>query len=241
ASLNLARLLPTVTGTGQVFFPAPTAQDTDELVARIDHSLTGSDRVTARYYADHVALQPQFDRHNILDYSLGYDIPVKNLLLQETHVFRSNLLNETRIAYSTVPVAKIAPPDSPSPADFGVSGIWQPPHKVIQSIGVSGFFTISGGAVGSFNTSSYAWSDDVSWVKGRHTLVAGASVERARVDLSNSFLAPGSYSFTSDVTNFALASFLLGRLRSFTQGAGAFKNNENWFTSDYIHSSSTDP
>src|SRR5262249_1068077 len=34
ASLNLARFLPAATGTGQVFFPSPTAQDTDELVLR---------------------------------------------------------------------------------------------------------------------------------------------------------------------------------------------------------------
>src|SRR5262249_11878263 len=116
ASLNLARFLPTATGTGQVFFPSPTAQDTDELVLRGDHSLSSGDRLTARYYADRIELQPQFDPHNIIVYSLGYDIPVKNLLLQETHVFRSNLLNEMRFAWSTVPVGKIAPPDSPSPA-----------------------------------------------------------------------------------------------------------------------------
>src|SRR5262249_56811540 len=42
ASLNLARLLPTVTGTRQVFFPAPTPQETDQPLARIDHSLTGT-------------------------------------------------------------------------------------------------------------------------------------------------------------------------------------------------------
>src|SRR5262249_11013070 len=237
ASLNLAGFLPRAGGTGQVFFPAPTAQDIDEYLVRIDHALAGSDRLTGRYYSDHVALQPQFDPHNILVYSLGFEIPVKNLLLQETHVFRSNLLNETRFAYSTVPVDKIAPPDSPKPADFGIVGLWQPPYNVIHSIGASAFFPISGGAVGSFNTSSLAWSDDVSWVKGRHTLMFGASIERSRVDLSNSFLAPGSFSFSSDVTNSALASFLLGRLRSFTQGAGEFKNNENWFTSFYIQDS----
>lgn len=237
ASLALTHYLPQADGTGQVFFRSPTAQDIDEVIARVDHSLSASDRLAGRFFSDHVALRPQFDPHNILVYALGYDIPVRNLLVEETHIFRANLLNESRVAYSTVPVDKIAPSDSPNPSDFGVTGIWEPPHKVIQNIGVNGFFSVSGGAVGSFNSSSLSWSDDVSWVKGRHNVLFGLGVEHARVDLSDSFLAPGSYTFTSDMTNSALASFLLGRLRTFTQGAGEFKNNENWFTSFYIQDS----
>jgi hypothetical protein len=34
----------------------------------------------------------------------------------------------------------------------------------------------------------------------------------------------GSFTFTSDVTNLALASFLLGKMRSFTQGLGQPEN-----------------
>jgi hypothetical protein len=43
-----------------------------------------------------------------------------------------------------------------------------------------------------------------------------------RFDLANNdnVAMHGSFTFTSDVTNLALASFLLGKMRSFTQGLG---------------------
>jgi hypothetical protein len=39
----------------------------------------------------------------------------------------------------------------------------------------------------------------------------------------------GTIQFTSDVTNFAIASFELGKIQNFRQGAGEFKNNRDEF------------
>jgi len=48
-----------------------------------------------------------------------------------------------------VPVAKVAAPDSPNMATFGVKGIWQPATPFIQSVSVNSYFSISGGRGGA--------------------------------------------------------------------------------------------
>ena len=59
-------------------------------------------------------------------------------------------------------------------------------------------------------------------------------MQKSRVDLGDLFNAPGAFTFTSDVVGNALAAFMLGKLRTFAQGAGEFKNNRNLFPAFYI-------
>jgi len=234
ASVNLTGYLPPATlNTGFVYFPQRTQQNLDMFVGRIDHEIGSKDRLAGRVYRDHVNLAPQFDPKNILGYSLGYDIPATNYMVQETHIFRPNLLNQASFIYSSVPVAKIAAPNSPNMATFGVKGIWQPATPFIQSIGVNSYFSVSGGAVGPFNASSFSWQDDATWIHGRHDIAFGGSLQRSRVDLGDVFQGPGSFSFTADVVGNALAAFMIGKLRTFNQGAGEFKNNRNLFPAFY--------
>jgi hypothetical protein len=233
ASVNLAGYLPQATGTGSVYFPKPTLQNIDMINARIDHQIGDKDRLVGRIYSDHVNLSPQFDAKNIQGYSLGFDIPAVNYMVQETHIFRANLLNQASFVYSSVPVAKIAAADSPNMATFGVKGIWQPDKPFIQSVSVNSYFSISGGAVGPFNASSFSWTDDVTWIHGGHNVSFGGSLQRSRVDLGDVFQGPGSFTFTTDQVGNALAAFMLGKLRTFNQGAGEFKNNRNLFPALY--------
>ena len=237
ASLGLEKYLPQVGGTGEVFFNQPTVQNTDEYILRIDERLGNKDSLTGRYYRDHVFLQPQNPSGNILAYSLGYDIPVNNVMIQETHTFRSNLLNQASFTYSGVPVAKIAASNSPNVATFGVTGLWLPTQPWIQNINISGDFAINGGAVGPFNFDDYGAQDNLSWVVGRHNLDLGFSVDRSTVNLGDQYLSQGQFTFNSNVTNDAIASFLLGKLYNFTQGYGEYKNNRNMFWAFYANDS----
>ena len=71
----------------------------------------------------------------------GITFPAENFMVQETHIFRPNLLNQASFIYSSVPVGKVATADSPNMATFGVKGIWQPATPFIQSVGVTSYFT----------------------------------------------------------------------------------------------------
>jgi hypothetical protein len=50
-------------------------------------------------------------------------------------------------------------------------------------------------------------------------------ITRAWVLIRNQFHQPGQFGFTADYDGNALASFLLGQMRTFLQGNGEFKDN----------------
>ena len=52
--------------------------------------------------------------------------------------------------------------------------------------------------------------------------------------MRDEYLENGSFTFTADATNYALASFLEGRVRTLQQGNGETKDNRNWFPALYV-------
>lgn len=236
ASLNLAKnYLPQLGGTGLVYFTKPTIQNLNSVILRIDQKLGNKDSLTGRWFKDHVLLVPQNPSGNLLGYAAGYDQPENNLMIQETHTFRPNLLNQASFTFSDVPTEKTFASNSPNVATFGVKGLWLPTDKWIQSIGLSGAFGISGGAKGPFNNKDYGFQDNLSWVLGRHNLDMGVTYDHSIVVLGDQYLAQGSFNFNATNTNNSLASFMLGYLHNFHQGYGEFKNNRNNFWAFYFN------
>jgi len=97
------------------------------------------------------------------------------------------------------------------------------------------FVSISGGA--SFGNNfegflpqvgnSFQWTDELTWVKGSHTLKFGADIRRARFDQFYYFDVNGEYTFDNSGPNAILpgdgdqyAEFLLGLADGYTQGSG---------------------
>jgi hypothetical protein len=239
ASVNVSKLLPPGPGNGSIFFAKPISQNFDEVVARVDHSISSADRITGRYYMDKFYSREIWDPQNAITYTDRAAILSQNALFQHTHIFRPSLLNDFRLNYMRENAGRRPAAGVPSVADLGVRNIYQPPDKAIESIGVSGFFTIGDNPPARFTRNNYTLADDLRWTKGKHSLSFGFHGELSRVDLDNQFLRNGTFSFTSDVTNYALASFFLGKVRQFRQGAGEFKNNRNqflgWYVQDDFH------
>jgi hypothetical protein len=238
AALKIAEdYLPQASGTGRVFYTHPTVQNINQVILRLDHRLGANDTLTGRWYKDHVVFEPQNPPGNLLGYSAGYDQPVNNVMIQETHTFRSNLLNQASFTFSNVPTEKVFASNSPDAATFGVKGLWLPTTRWIQNISAAGAFSISGGALGPFNNKDYGVQDNLSWVVGRHNIDLGASFDHSIVNLGDQFLSQGSFNFNASVTNNALASFLLGYMNNFRQGYGEYKNNRNNFWAFYFNDS----
>jgi hypothetical protein len=229
------RYLPQVGGNGQVFYTQPTSQNINQYIVRVDEHISSKDSLMGRYFGYHIVLQPQDPPGNLLGYNAGYDQPFKNVMIQETHTFRSNLLNQASFTLSDVPTEKTFTSDSPSVATFGVKGLSLPSSPWIQNISVNGSFSINGGAKGPFNNRDYGLQDNVSWVLGRNDINLGVDYTRSAVNLGDEFEAQGAFTFTSDITNNQIASFLLGNLHEFHQGYGEYKNNRNNFWGFYAN------
>ncbi|HUQ94036.1 MAG TPA: TonB-dependent receptor [Bryobacteraceae bacterium] len=73
-----------------------------------------------------------------------------------------------------------------------------------------------------YNTLS--WSDDFSWILGRHTLQMGGDAIRTIQQDANLSRTNGSYTFSGVFSNTALTDFLIGRPASFRQGSPAPDN-----------------
>jgi TonB dependent receptor len=71
-------------------------------------------------------------------------------------------------------------------------------------------------------------------VLGRHTLQFGGEIARYRVDINNEFRRAGHFVFRGNVTGHAIADFMLGRLDTFDQGTGEYKNNRATYTALYF-------
>src|SRR5208337_2442723 len=98
--------------------------------------------------------------------------------VHETHIFRPNLLNDFRASYARVATGVTPPPGLPSVRDFGVNIAYQPTPKAINALQVAGFFSVPGSASIRIPRNTFSYSDDVSWVAGRHSITLGGSFER---------------------------------------------------------------
>lgn len=248
AALGVEKYLPQSTGNGLVFFSQPIDEDFNEVVARIDHSLSVRDQLAIRYDYNHFLSAPVYNPTDILSYKNGVHFPVQNLLFHETHTFRPNLLNDVRASYVREAPQRAPASNVPNVTDFGVQNIWQPPVNAINGIQADGFFSFGDDPPARFIRNNFSFSDDVHWVHGKQSLAFGGYVERSRVDINNLYLQPATFEFsgfatacelTATVTScpnqsgLSIADFLLGSIWSFQQGAGEFANNRDTFLGLY--------
>lgn len=239
AALSFLKYLPQAGGNGQVFYSQPIVQDFGEYVARGDHSFSENDRLSLRYFYDSFTNQGFLDHANYLSFQNYANIVDQNALVGETHIFGPAAVNDFRLSFSRETSNRGPAAGSIGLTDLGVN-IWQPPTaKTIEGIQVSGYFSPGQTDPAAFIRNQYNLSDDFNLIHGKHSISFGGSVIRAQVLLRNQFRTSGSFSFTSDVTNDALASFMQGYVRSFTQGFGEFKddllNTFNLYVEDDYH------
>jgi hypothetical protein len=157
----------------------------------------------------------------------GSDEPVRNAVVNWTHAFRGNLLNEARFGFNAVRFDQTSTPTS----SLG---------DVSQQLGISGGnvqapglveLDILGNNTGSadlglrnlvqiFHSTQIQFEDNLIYTRGRHQIKTGFQFVRERQD----FIYPGNngalgfFNFTSNLTGSGLADFWLG---SIAGGAGS--------------------
>ena len=230
---NLLPLLPVQPANESVAFARPDHQDFYDVLGRIDHSFSQKNRLSVRYDYNYFSKAAVFVPTNILTYADGSKITNQNYLIHETHVFRPTLINDFRFSYAREKASRGPASTVPSVQSLGSLIPFQPKPNAIQQIRVNGFFSFGDNPAAAFVRNNFSWSDDVSWVTGKHDLRFGGVIERSRVDLNNLFFQPAEFSFSS------LNNFLSGVLGDysgnlgFRQGAGEFKNNRGLFSGIY--------
>lgn len=232
AALAVTKDLPSVTGDGQIVYASPTDQNFWQILARGDHTFNQHDRAYAHYYDDTFTQAGVLDTSNLVKYADQSNIHFQSAVINETHIFDANLLNNLVVGYEREISIRGPLSGAPDPASFGVK-IWQPTQPSIQDINVSGFFSIGANPQATFQRNNYTLTDNVHWVRGRHNVAFGVNVELAKNDVNSLNEETGKFYFNSTGSNYALASFLLGYMDKFQQGSGQVSNDRDQFVGLY--------
>jgi hypothetical protein len=192
------------------------------VTTRFDQDLGDKDHLTARYFSDGYHLDGVLNLKDLLTYSDQANIHYYNALVSEAHTFSSRVLNNFILSYQLEDANRGPLPGGISVNDLGVN-IWQPAFKQINQIQVAGgYFTIGDNPQADFARANYTLGNDLHVQIGNHNLAFGFHSEVSKVDVNNFFQQPGVFTFNANVTNNAIASFLLGYLANFGQASGQY-------------------
>jgi carboxypeptidase family protein len=203
---------------------------------KVDHSLTSNNRAFVRYsFQKTHRLQPATLPHGDAGFTFGAgdgNIKAQGLAFNDTHTISSNLLNEFRFGWTSIKFFM-------TPIDYG--------QNLAQKVGIPGVnlnevtsamsqITFNNGGMRNIgsngnqplitNQNDFALFDNVTLVKGRHTLKAGGIWTHRSREILNADLIVGQFRFNQNQTSscagistscapvansgFDFASFLLG-------------------------------
>lgn len=238
-ALKLLTYLPptsALSANGGISFEQPDNYGLAEVTARVDQELTPKDKLTVRYFSDEYTLQGVLDAQDLLTYADGALNNYYNSLVSETHTFSDHIVNNFILSYQLDNDSRGPLSGSIDAADLGVN-IWQPAFKQINQIEAAGYFDIGGNPQASFRRANYTLTDDMHFLMGRHNIDIGYHGEVSKVDVNNLFEQPGQFTFNSNNTGDAIASYLFGYLGSFVQASGQFFNPRGKFQGAYAQDS----
>ena len=231
--------LPNLTGASNYFSDQKERLANDQYNFRLDHRFNDKDTFFARY--------SRTEGENILPAPLPppasnpSDVwpDARSLAASETHIFRPNLINELRFGYmETREIQQV--PGVNEDAQFGITGAPNYPEvhglptfaiSGLNTLGTTGPGTLPLGATGSGNLplnkqgKNQQFFDNLSWVKGRHTLKFGVDVEQVMLYGYVTLSARPALTFTGvftqnpqsrSGTGSAFADFLLGEVNQLT-------------------------
>ena len=219
AALGLAKLTPLSRDPcGSFTYAIPNPNDENQWVGRVDWVQSARHSFFTRYFLLDWA-SPVYYTDNILTTTrAGLNDRIQTLVAGDQYSFSPTVLNSFHATYGRFIVNRAAPDKMPNLNDFGARIYQAYPHFV--DLSVSSHFSIGGGsnAPAVFARNQFQFSDDVDIVRGRHHLVLGVQAVTMQMDERNVSLANGEWSFSGQLTNDALADFMLGRTSKLVNG-----------------------
>src|SRR5262252_4334445 len=212
----------TSASNANLFLQTPVPADTNGYDVRIDHVLTKKQSVYGRWSWKNIAATGQ----NGLLPSEQIAERNRNLLVSHNYTITTNLINEFRFGISRFSSQVLFPiKGADALADLNIVGLDISDHPENHAFPIfnfsdsTGFATIGRDKTGVTRSSTTQFTDNLTWIKGRHTTRFGVDVRRlGYFDLesfggANDF---GQFVFSAgQFSGAAFADFLLG-LPTFT-------------------------
>lgn len=225
----LARLRGANTPDGRYVEQASRPTDQNQVLAKIDHQITGANNLSIKYWLDKGEILDPWPFNANLPWSPGvFAVSIHNASLNDTHIFSPTVLNQFRAAftrrlenrYNTV---------NESAADLGVL-VARPSVPFLPNLRITGrtllTTQINGQPTKLDNT--FMLSNTLTWNRGKHALKFGWSLEQPSFH-GRPLFDNGDFTFSGQITGNALADFLVGRPVTFTSSAGREDNNTTYY------------
>jgi hypothetical protein len=216
-----------------VINPVKERED-NQFNVKVDHNLTSNNRFFTRYsYEKTYRFQPATLPHGDAGATFGAgdgNIDAQGLAFNDTHTFGSNWLNEFRFGWSSVKFnMKSIDHGENFPSRIGIpnvnfndatSATSQITFQNIRNLGANGNQPLI------TNQNDFQVFNNVTWIKGRHTMKLGGSITFRSREILNADQIVGQFGFNNNQTSncagqptpctlnsntgFDVASFMLG-------------------------------
>ncbi|HYR90432.1 MAG TPA: carboxypeptidase regulatory-like domain-containing protein [Terriglobia bacterium] len=221
AAVNISNRLPKSSDPCGQFISTGSRfpEDDTQAVGRMDyewsnkHSLFGRYVVTSSNIPNPFTLSPD---DLLTTTARGFDDLAQSYSFGDTYRIGANAFNALRLAVNRSAIA-LKGAEFFSASDVGINAFSYVPKSMV--LAVTSAFGIGSNTPGTFRTTSYQISDDVSVVRGFHQIFFGANLVHGRSNSNANSNSAGSYAFNGTFTGLGLSDFLLGQLNSFTQSA----------------------
>lgn len=230
----LADFMPLPNAPGNRYIVSPDVVDNrDQAGGRLDYRLTDKHQVLARYLWSHT------DRTSPRTVQPADQKAVAKLwdvMLADTYMFSSTLINQARFSLNKID-AQPAVTSGRQNSEYGINvPNTNPLAPGLPFIAISGFPGL-GDPQQPFvqrNNDVFQFTDDLTWLRGRHSLKFGVDVRRERMFIAFINRPNGDYTFSSAITGSALVDFLIGAPAQFRRTTQqTIQDGHGWLYAGY--------
>lgn len=198
----------------------PEKDNQNDTIYRIDHHIGDNHVITVRYMHEEVNdVRParNYNDPSADPGAIAYT-PALNALVRWSYNITPTIINAAAIAYTDQKLELL--PTGPYTIPSGlISQAFNNGDNRLPAVSIGGFYSWLGvGAQPNYSkTGDGIFSDDLTWVKGRHVLQFGGLYMWNILRVNSSAFAQGNFSFSGSHTNDPAGDFLLGQLASYSQ------------------------
>jgi hypothetical protein len=195
-------------GELQYLQPGPTTEN--QFIVKIDQTLSSKDRMWFRLFRNKaISTSP----NPIPFFTTPSGEQYQTYAADEIHTFSPNFINEFEASYSRPEGLPFTTENGKSPSQLGINSNGFTPYPQTPDISVSGAFSAGSGWFVDEPSYFREFEDKVSWLHGKHNIVAGMNFNAE----SNGDLAfpPMTWSFSGQYTGNGLADYMIGRPNNF--------------------------
>ena len=220
--------------TSNLSVPVPSTASYNQTIDRIDQNVGQRVRLYVRasyqnwstFGGNQVPVNGTTTPYTTINDTVGY-----------THTITPNLVNDLRVGRNYFTTATINPfataGNTMAGTNLGIPGFngdSQFNNPGIPDFGITGFNGLANGSSNWYqNDSTAQLSEQISWNKGQHNIMAGMEFRRLATGRAAVNSARGTFTFNGQLTGYAPADFILGLPQSFaTDGPEVRGRTAEW-------------